>query len=217
MVFLVFCLASCLLVPMLGQDFFPSVDAGTFRLHVRVRSGTRIEETAKFIDQVEVAIRREIPADELHGILDNIGLPNSGINLSYSDSGVVGSGDADILVSLNEGHRPTPGYVRRLRLRPESRVPRRDVLLPAGRHRQPDNQLRPARAVRHPGRRTRSGQEPRGRRASGGPDPARSRRRGRAHPATRRPVQDRIRHRPHEGLRNGAHRERRSPTRCCST
>jgi multidrug efflux pump subunit AcrB len=114
--FMGFCLGSCLLIPLLGQDFFPSVDAGTFRLHVRLRSGTRIEETAKFIDQVEVAIRREIPADELHGVLDNIGLPNSGINLSYSDSGVFGASDADILVSLNEGHRPTPGYVRRLRL-----------------------------------------------------------------------------------------------------
>jgi multidrug efflux pump subunit AcrB len=116
-VFLAFCIGSCLLVPTLGQDFFPSVDAGTFRLHVRVRSGTRIEETAKAIDEIEAAIRREIPAEELHGILDNIGLPNSGINLTYSDSGVVGPGDADILVSLNEGHRPTPEYVRRLRLR----------------------------------------------------------------------------------------------------
>ncbi len=115
-VFLAFCFGSCLLVPLLGQDFFPSVDAGTFRLHVRARGGTRIEETAKFIDEIEAVIRREIPAEELHGILDNIGLPNSGINLSYSDSGVMGPGDADILVSLNKGHRPTPGYVRRLRL-----------------------------------------------------------------------------------------------------
>jgi multidrug efflux pump subunit AcrB len=116
-VFLAFCIGSCLLIPFLGQDFFPSVDAGTFRLHVRVRSGTRIEETAKAIDEIEVAIRQEIPSDELHGILDNIGLPNSSINLTYSDSGVSGSNDADILVSLKEGHRPTPEYVRRLRLR----------------------------------------------------------------------------------------------------
>jgi len=84
---------------------------------VRARSGMRIEETAKFIDQVEAAIRREIPPEEFHGILDNIGLPNSSINLSYSDSGVVGPGDADILVSLNEGHRPTSQYVQRLRRR----------------------------------------------------------------------------------------------------
>jgi multidrug efflux pump subunit AcrB len=116
-VFLTFCVGSCVLIPFLGQDFFPAVDAGTFRLHARVRSGTRIEETAKAIDEIEVAIRQEIPKEELHGILDNIGLPNSGINLSYSDSGVVGPGDADILVSLNEGHRPTAEYTRRLRLR----------------------------------------------------------------------------------------------------
>jgi len=116
-VFLAFCIGSCLLIPMLGQDFFPAVDAGTFRLHARVRSGTRIEETAKAIDEIEADIRREIPGEELHGILDNIGLPNSGINLSYSDSGVSGPNDADILVSLNEGHRPTAEYVRRLRLR----------------------------------------------------------------------------------------------------
>ena len=116
-VFLAFCLGSCLLIPLLGQDFFPSVDAGTFRLHARVRSGTRIEETAKAIDEIEVAIRQEIPREELHGILDNIGLPNSSINLTYSDSGVSGPNDADILVSLNEGHRPTSEYVRRLRLR----------------------------------------------------------------------------------------------------
>jgi len=115
-VFLAFCVGSCLLIPTLGQNFFPSVDAGTFRLHVRARSGTRIEETAGFIDQVEAAIRREIPPEELHGMLDNIGLPNSSINLSYSDSGVSGPSDADILVSLNKGHRPTAGYVRKLRL-----------------------------------------------------------------------------------------------------
>ena len=117
LVFLGFCAASCLLIPQLGQDFFPAVDAGQMRLHVRARSGLRIEETAKLVDQIEAAIRREIPAEEIHGMLDNIGLPNSSINLSYSDSGVTGPGDADILVSLHEGHRPTGDYVRRLRLR----------------------------------------------------------------------------------------------------
>ena len=116
-VFLAFCGGTCLLIPQLGQDFFPAVDAGILRLHVRARSGLRIEETAKLVDQIEAAIRREIAADEIHGMLDNIGLPNSGINLSYSDSGVLGPGDADILVSLREGHQPTPGYVHRLRLR----------------------------------------------------------------------------------------------------
>jgi multidrug efflux pump subunit AcrB len=114
--FLAFCIVSLLLVPFLGRDFFPSVDAGIFRLHVRAHTGTRIEETAALVDQVESAIRREVPAAELQGIIDNIGLPISGINLSYSDSGVAGPADADIMVSLRTGHRPTADYVRNLRL-----------------------------------------------------------------------------------------------------
>src|SRR5437667_10742170 len=114
--FLAFCVASWLLVPFLGQDFFPSVDAGTFRLHVRAHTGTRIEETARRIDHVEERIRLEIPANELQGIIDNIGLPVSGINLSYNDSGTAGPADADIMVSLKTGHRPTADYVRNLRL-----------------------------------------------------------------------------------------------------
>ena len=115
--FLLFCLGSMLLVPQLGQDFFPSVDAGQFRLHLRARSGTRIEETAKLVDEVEAAIRREIPTEDFHGMLDNIGIPASSINLTYNDSGLVGTGDADILVSLRPEHRPTAGYVDRLRAR----------------------------------------------------------------------------------------------------
>jgi multidrug efflux pump subunit AcrB len=116
-VFLAFCVCSMLLVPQLGQDFFPSVDAGQFRLHLRARSGTRIEETAKLVDEVEAAIRREIPAEEVHGMLDNIGIPVSSINMTYNDSGLVGTGDADILVSLRPGHRPTAGHMDRLRVR----------------------------------------------------------------------------------------------------
>ncbi len=114
-IFLAFCVGSMLLVPQLGQDFFPSVDAGQFRLHLRARSGTRIEETAKLVDEVEVAIRREIPAEEFRGMLDNIGTPASSINLTYNDSGLIGTGDADILVSLRPEHRPTADYVDRLR------------------------------------------------------------------------------------------------------
>src|SRR3989441_907933 len=114
--FLAFCVCSWLLVPFLGQDFFPSVDAGTFRLHVRAHTGTRLEETAVLIDHVEASIRREIPAKELQGIIDNLGIPISGINLSYNDSGTAGPADADIMVSLNTGHRPTADYVRNLRL-----------------------------------------------------------------------------------------------------
>jgi multidrug efflux pump subunit AcrB len=114
-VFLVFCLGSMLLVPQLGQDFFPSVDAGQFRLHARARSGTRIEEMAKLTDEVEAVIRQEIPPEEFRGLLDNIGIPVSTINLSYNDSGLIGTGDADILVSLSAEHQPTSRYVDRLR------------------------------------------------------------------------------------------------------
>ncbi len=118
MLFLGFCLGSMLLLPQLGQDFFPSVDAGAFRLHLRARSGTRIEETAKLVDQVEAVIRQEVPAEELHGLLDNIGIPSSSINLTYNDSGLIGTGDADILVGLKqENHHPTAGYIKKLRRR----------------------------------------------------------------------------------------------------
>ncbi len=110
--FLFFCGASWLLLPQLGQDFFPVVDAGQFRLHLRARSGTRIEETVSLVEQVEAAIRAEIPDAELAGVLDNIGIPNSGISLS-----LIGPGDADVLVSLRHGHAPTQQHIRRLRQR----------------------------------------------------------------------------------------------------
>ena len=113
--FLGICVASVVLVIPLGRDFFPSVDAGQFLLHVRARTGTRIEETILLCSDIDAAIRKEIPAKEIHGITDNIGIPNSSVNLSYNTSGVIGPGDADILVSLNGGHRPTEEYVRRLR------------------------------------------------------------------------------------------------------
>jgi len=113
--FLVFCAASVLLLPTLGNDFFPTVDAGQFRLHVRAKTGTRIEETARLVDQIERSIRNKIPASELSGILDNIGLPTSGINLSYSNSGTIGNADAEILGSLQTKHHPTADYVARLR------------------------------------------------------------------------------------------------------
>lgn len=115
--FLAICVLSvALLVPFLGQDFFPSVDAGQFKLHLRARTGTRIEETARLTDLVEQSIRRHIPPDEVGSILDNIGLPYSGINLSYSNSAPIGPADADILVSLSEKHHPTANYVHDLRL-----------------------------------------------------------------------------------------------------
>ena len=104
-----------LLYPWLGQDFFPSVDGGQFKLHVRAHTGTRIEDTARLCDQIETVIRGEIPRAELGTIIDNIGLPYSGLNLSYSNSAPVGTADADILVSLAEKHRPTAEYTRALR------------------------------------------------------------------------------------------------------
>jgi len=115
-VFLALCAGSWILVPFLGQDFFPAVDAGSFELHVRALAGTRVEETAKLVDQVEAVIRQRIPAQELQGMIDNIGIPNSGINLSYNNTGTAGPADADILVALQKNHKPTANYVRQLRL-----------------------------------------------------------------------------------------------------
>jgi len=113
--FLLACLSAFLLAPRLGENFFPDTDSGQFSLHLRAKTGTRIEETARLTDLVEAAIRREIPGAELDVILDNIGLPYSAINWMHSASGVIGAADADILVSLKEGHRPTADYVRALR------------------------------------------------------------------------------------------------------
>ncbi|MGA8230717.1 MAG: efflux RND transporter permease subunit [Candidatus Acidiferrales bacterium] len=113
--FLLCCVASFALLPWLGQDFFPSVDSGEFKLHMRAPTGTRIEDTAAICDRVESEIREEIPKSELRTIIDNIGLPYSSINLSYSNSAPVGTADADITVSLQPKHRPTADYVRALR------------------------------------------------------------------------------------------------------
>ena len=114
--FLAFCLLSLVLIRFLGQDFFPQVDAGLLRLHVRAHPGLRVEETARLCDEVETVLRQEIPTRELQTVLDNIGLPNSGINQSYSSSGTIGSSDSEILIALDpEHHHPTPDYIRRLR------------------------------------------------------------------------------------------------------
>jgi multidrug efflux pump subunit AcrB len=102
-------------LPGLGQDFFPSVDGGQIKLHLRARTGTRIEETAALCDHIEASIREVIPANQISSIVDNIGLPYSGINLAYSTSAPVGPGDADIYVNLNEQHTPTVQFVRALR------------------------------------------------------------------------------------------------------
>ena len=104
-----------LLTPPLGQDFFPNVDAGQFKIHVRARTGTRIEETALLCDHIDQTIREQIPAKEVVTIVDNIGLPYSGLNLSYSTSAPIGPADADIQVQLSEDHHPTNDYVEKLR------------------------------------------------------------------------------------------------------
>jgi len=115
--FLLACFLSFVLVPWLGQDFFPSVDSGEFTMHLRAPTGTRIEETAALCDRVENEIRKMIPPQEFAGVIDNIGLPYSGINLSYSNSAPVGTQDADIIVALSPKHHPTAGYVHDLRLK----------------------------------------------------------------------------------------------------
>jgi CzcA family heavy metal efflux pump len=104
-----------LLYPWLGQDFFPSVDGGQFKLHVRAHTGMRIEDTARLCDQIEDTIRKTIPASELGTMIDNIGVPYSGLNLSYSNSAPVGTADADVLVTLAHKHRPTDEYTHQLR------------------------------------------------------------------------------------------------------
>ncbi len=122
--FLIFCVLSLGIVMFLGQDFFPQVDAGLLRLHVRARPGLRVEETARLTDQVESFLRQQIPHGQLQTILDNIGLPNSGINQSYSSNGTIGTGDAEILIALDpEHHPPTAELTRNLREQLPQRFP----------------------------------------------------------------------------------------------
>jgi CzcA family heavy metal efflux pump len=122
--FVVFCVLSLGLVFFLGQDFFPQVDAGLIRLHFRARPGLRVEETARLCDEVEQVLRSEIPKKELQTMLDNIGVPYSGINLSYASSGVIGTNDAEVLIALDpEHHHPTAQYIRRLRHELPERFP----------------------------------------------------------------------------------------------
>jgi multidrug efflux pump subunit AcrB len=116
--------ATAALVPFLGRDFFPLVDAGSFRLHVRAPAGTRVEETERVFTRVDNIIRQVIPASELEAVLDNIGLPNSGLNLASGDLATVGTGDGEIVVSLKPGeHHSTWGYVRQLRERLRREMP----------------------------------------------------------------------------------------------
>ncbi|HEY6442284.1 MAG TPA: efflux RND transporter permease subunit [Candidatus Acidoferrales bacterium] len=115
--FLGACILSFAVLPLVGEDFFPSVDSGEFTLHMRAPTGTRIEETAALCDRAENDIRSQIAPSEFQTIIDNIGLPYSSLNLSYSNSAPIGAGDADILVELKPRHRPTNDYVRELRVK----------------------------------------------------------------------------------------------------
>jgi len=110
-------------LPGLGQDFFPSVDGGTIKLHIRARTGVRIDETTALCDRVEALIKEVIPANERTTVVDNIGVPYSGINLSYSTSAPIGPGDADIFVTLADHHRPTAEYIKVLRHRLHEQFP----------------------------------------------------------------------------------------------
>jgi multidrug efflux pump subunit AcrB len=115
LVFMLLCLGSLALVPFTGRDFFPSVDTGEIRLHMRAPTGTRIEQTARIADEVEAKILTVIPKSEEAALLDNIGVPVSGINLTYDSSAPVGTADADIMITLKAGHAPTADYVAKLR------------------------------------------------------------------------------------------------------
>jgi multidrug efflux pump subunit AcrB len=112
---LAFAVISLGLFPFLGEDFFPSVDAGRFDMHIRMKAGTRIEETARTTDEVEHMLRQIIPASQLEGIIDNLGIPYSGINTSYNTSGTTSAADGDIIVSLKENHGPTNQFIRTMR------------------------------------------------------------------------------------------------------
>ncbi len=113
--FLAFALCSLVLVPFLGRNFFPQVDAGTIAMHVRAPSGMRLEETSALFDRIEQRVRATLPAGEIDTVVDNIGLPTSGINTVYNASGTIGPQDGDVLISLKKGHSPTADHVRLLR------------------------------------------------------------------------------------------------------
>jgi multidrug efflux pump subunit AcrB len=121
--FLAIVIASFALTPFLGEDFFPTVDAGQILMHARVRVGTRIEETAQQFAEIEKAIRQVIPPDELTTLVDNIGPPTSGINMTYNNTGTIGTQDGEVQIKLSEDHRPTADYVRMLREELPARFP----------------------------------------------------------------------------------------------
>ncbi|HKS65088.1 MAG TPA: efflux RND transporter permease subunit [Xanthobacteraceae bacterium] len=121
--FLAFVAGSFALTPFLGRDFFPSVDAGQILMHARLRVGTRVEESASQFAEITKAIRQIIPPEEVATIVDNIGMPVSGINMTYNNTGTIGTADGDIQIKLRAGHRPTADYVKTLREELPARFP----------------------------------------------------------------------------------------------
>jgi len=113
--FLAFVVGSFALAPYLGRDFFPSVDGGRILMHARAPVGTRVEETARLFADIEKVVRQTIPPDELESLVDNIGMSVSSINMTYNNTGTIGSQDGDIQIGLSEDHRPTASFVRTLR------------------------------------------------------------------------------------------------------
>ena len=173
--FLGFVVLSFLLAPFLGRNFFPQVDGGQILMHVRAPVGMRIEETAARFGDVEKAIRGIIPPKETGAIVDNIGTYLSSINTIYNNTGTIGESDGDIQISLNEGHAPTPQYVSRLRNELPQALSGPHLLISAGRHREPDPELRRAGADRSAGPRQRSQRGLRLRQQASGADPSRDR------------------------------------------
>jgi len=121
--FLAYVVVSFALWPFLGQNFFPAVDSGQILMHVRAQPGTRIEETARLFDLVEQTVRQTIPPAQLDAIVDNIGLPFSGINMAYQNTGTIGPEDGDALISLKEDHAPTEGFIKELRTKLPQQFP----------------------------------------------------------------------------------------------
>ena len=140
--FLAFIVGSFALAPYLGRDFFPSVDGGRILMHVRAHVGTRVEESARLFAEIEKMVRQIIPPDELETLVDNIGLPVSGINMTYNNTGTIGPQDGEIQIGLSEDHRPTARIRAHAAGRTAGPIPRRDIFVPAGRHHQPDPQFR---------------------------------------------------------------------------
>ncbi len=180
--FLCVVLLSLGLAPFLGQDFFPTIDAGAMKIHMRAPAGTRIEETTLLADRVEQAIRAIVPPERVASIVENIGLPTSGINISYSNSGTIGTFDTDILLTLNEGPVATDAYVKILREKLPKAFPGVTFSFPSRRHRQPDPQLRLAGPAGGAGGRLQARRKPGLRGQAACQDPPRSGGRRSAHP-----------------------------------